>query len=65
MIAARELGGKLSAFHEEAGAKPVKVRTADLEVVGGIRRVNKSSIELIEDLLEKQVGEAFCNLLFL
>jgi hypothetical protein len=34
-------------------------------VVGGIRGVNRSVIELPEDLLEKQVGEAFGDLLFL
>src|ERR1017187_1157356 len=65
MITARELGGELGAFPEEAGAQPVKVRVADLEVVGGLSRVNQPFIELTEDLLEKQVGEAFGDLLFL
>ena len=38
---------------------------ADLEVVGGLGRVNLTLVELSEDLLEKQVGEAFADLLFL
>ena len=65
MVAAREFGGEPSAFLEEAGAEPVKVRAADLEMVGGIGRVNITLGELAEDLLEKQVGEAFSDLLFL
>jgi len=65
MVAARELGGEPGAFLEEAGAEPVKVGATDLEVVGGIGRVNITLVELPEDLLEKQVGEAFADLLFL
>ena len=65
MIAARELGGELGAFPEEAGAQPVKVRAADLKVVGRISRVHQPFMELPEDLLEKRVGEAICDLLFL
>ena len=38
---------------------------ADLEVVDGISGVNIPFVELTEDLLEKQVGEAFGELLFL
>ena len=64
MVATGELGGEPGAFLEEAGAEPVKVGAADLEMVGGIRGVNRPLIELTEDLLEKQVGEAFCDLLF-
>jgi hypothetical protein len=41
------------------------VGAADLEVVGGINGVNEPCIELTEDLLEKQVGEAMSELLFL
>ncbi len=37
---------------------------SDLEMEGGIRDVDQPLIELVEDLLEKQVGEAFCDLLF-
>jgi len=40
------------------------VSAADLEVVGGLCRVNITLVELPEDLLEKQVGEAFSDLLF-
>ena len=38
---------------------------ADLEKWGGICRVNLTLVELPEDLLEKQGGEAFADLLFL
>ena len=38
---------------------------ADLEVVDGIGSVNVTLVELPEDLLKKQLGEAFCDLLFL
>ena len=65
MVATGELGGEGWPFLEEAGAEPVKVGAADLQVVGGIHGVNQPFIELTEDLLEKQVGEAFCDLLFL
>jgi hypothetical protein len=37
----------------------------DSKVVGGISGVNGPAIELTEDLLEKQIGEAFGDLLFL
>ena len=37
---------------------------ADLELAGGIRDVDQPLIELLKDLLEKQVGEAFGELLF-
>jgi len=65
MVAARKLGGELRAFLEEACAEPVKVSAADLEVVGGICSVNLTLVELLEDLLEKQVGEAVGDLFFL
>lgn len=64
MVAARELGGEVGAFPEKAGAKPVKVGAADLELEGGFSAVDQPRIELLEDLLEKQVGEAFGDLLF-
>jgi hypothetical protein len=44
--------------------RPVKVGAADLELAGGLSDVDQPLIELLEDLLEKQVGEAFCDLLF-
>ena len=65
MVATRELGCEPSAFLEEACAEPVKVSAADLEVVSGICSVNITLVELPEDLLEKQVDEAFADLLFL
>ena len=64
MVAAREFGGEVGAFPEEAGAQPVKVGAADLELAGGISEVDQPLIELLEDLLEKEVGEAFGDLLF-
>ena len=64
MVAAGELGGEVGAFSEEAGAEPVKVGAADLELEGGISDVDQPLIELLEDLLEKQVGEACGDLLF-
>ncbi len=65
MVAPGELGGEGRPILEEAGAEPVKVGAADLQVVGGIHGINQPFIELPEDLLEKQVGEAFGDLLFL
>ena len=54
----------MGAFSEEAGAEPVKVGAADLELEGGISDVDQPLIKLLKDLLEKQVGEAFGELLF-
>ena len=65
MIPAGELGAEPGTFLEPAGAQPVEVGAADLELEGGISDVDQPLIELLEDLLEKQVGEAFCDLLFL
>ena len=53
MVAARELDCEPGAFLEEACAEPVKVSSADLEVVGGICSANITLVELPEDLLEK------------
>jgi len=65
MVATGELGGEGRPVLEEAGAESVTVGAADLQVVGGIHGVNQPFIELPEDLLEKQVGEAFGDLLSL
>ena len=54
----------MGAFSEEAGAEPVKVGAADLQLEGGIGDVDQPFIELLEDLLEEQVGEAFGDLFF-
>lgn len=54
----------MGAFSEEAGAEPVKMGAADLELEGGVSDVNQPLIELLKDLLEKQVGDAFGELLF-
>ena len=37
---------------------------ADLEVEGGLSAVDQPRIELLKDLLKKQVGEAFGDLSF-
>ncbi len=65
MVTAGELGGEAGAFLEKAGAQPVKVGAADLELASGLRAADQPRAELLEDLLEKQVGEAFGDLLFL
>jgi hypothetical protein len=41
------------------------VGAADLEVKGGISGVNTTLVKLPQDLLEKRVGQTFCDLLFL
>ena len=64
MIASGELGGKVGAFPEEAGAESVKVRATDLELEGSLREVDQPLIELLKDLLEEQIGEARGELLF-
>ena len=64
MVASGELGGKVGTFSEEAGAEPVKMAAADLELEARISDVDQPLIELLKDLLEKQVGEAFGELLF-
>ena len=65
MVTARERGGKLRAFLEETGAEPVKVGATDPELERCLGDVNQSFIELPEDMLEEQIGEAFGDLLFL
>jgi hypothetical protein len=55
----------VGSFSEEAGAEPVKVGAADLELERGISDVDQPLVELLKDLLEKQIGEAFGELLFL
>jgi len=64
VISAGELGAELRTEPEPTGAEPVKVSAADLEVVGGIRAVDATLVELGEDLEEERGGEAFCQLLF-
>jgi hypothetical protein len=64
MVAAGEPGGELGAVLQPPGAEPVKVGAADLEMAGGLGNVNGPLVKLLEDLLEKQVGEAFGDLFF-
>ena len=56
MAAPGEVGAELSAVAEPARAESVKVRTADLEVVGGFRDVDLPFVKLLEEVLEKGVG---------
>ena len=56
--------GEATSFSEEAGAESVKVGAANLELERGISAADLPRIELLKDLLEKQVDEAFCDLLF-
>jgi hypothetical protein len=65
MVATRELGSEPGSFLEKAGAEPIKVGTADLEVVRGIGGINLTSVKLSDYLLEKQMVQAPCDLLFL
>jgi hypothetical protein len=65
MVATRELGGEPGSFLEEAGTEPIKVGTADLEVVRGIGGINLTPVELPDYLLKKQMVQAPCDLLFL
>ena len=64
MVAAGELGEELRAILEEAGAETVKLGASDLELEGRLREVDPALIELLQDLLEKQVGETFGELRF-
>ena len=64
MVAAGEAGGELWAVLQPAGAESVKVGAADPELERGISDVEQPLIELLEDMLEEQIGEAFGDLLF-
>jgi hypothetical protein len=65
MVAARKLGGELRSFLEEAGAEPVKVGASDPDLERGFSEVDQPIVELPEDLLKEQIGEAFGYLCFL
>ena len=65
MVATGKLGGEVGAFAEKSGAKPIDMGAADLELEGGLSQVDEPLIKLLKDLLDKQVGEAFGELLFL
>jgi hypothetical protein len=65
MVTAGAFGGEAGAFLEEASAEPVKMGSANLEVMGSIRGVNLTTVKLLEDLLEKQVGQSSGDLFFI
>lgn len=64
MVTARECGGELRSFLEEAGAAPVEVGAADPKLERGLGTINQPLVELPEDMLEEQIGEPFGDLLF-
>ena len=64
MVAAGEPGGEMGAFAKEASAEPVKMGATDLELEGRVSDVDQTLIELLKDLLEKQVGDTFGELPF-
>jgi len=65
MVTAGAFGGEAGAFLEEASAEPVKMGSANLEVMRSIRGVNLTTIELPEDLLEKHIGQSSGDLFFI
>jgi len=65
VAAAREMSAELRAVLYPAGAQPVKVRLADLEMTAGFDAVDLSFVELLENMLEEGIGEAFGQLFFL
>ncbi len=56
VAATGKLSGELRAVLEPACAQTVKVRAADLEVVGGFCGVDLPVVKLLENMLEKRVG---------
>jgi hypothetical protein len=59
VTATGELGAELRAALQPARAEAVKVRPTDLEMVGSFRAVDVPVVKLLEDVLEKGVGETF------
>jgi len=55
---------ELGTVFQPTRAEPVKVRLADLEVLGGFGAVDLPSVKLLEDVLEKGAGEPRGQLFF-
>ena len=64
VAATGEPDAELGAVLEPAGAESIKVCAADLEVVGGFHAVDLPVVKLLEEVLEKGVGQAFGQLFF-
>ena|SRR5208283_6217971 len=59
-----ELGAEPGAVLQPASAEPVKVGAADLKEVGSLGAADLPVVKLLEDVLEKWVGETFGQLFF-
>ena len=59
-----ELGAEPGAILQPASAESVKVGAADLKEVGSLGAADLPVIKLLEDVLEKWVGETFGQLFF-
>ncbi len=64
VVAARELGAERRTVLEPVRAQAVKMRLADLEVVGRFGAINQTVVKLLEYELEKWSGQAFGQLFF-
>ena len=64
VTATGELGAEFRAVLQPARAQAVKVRLADLEVLGGVCTVDLPVVKLLQDVLEKGAGQAFGQLFF-
>jgi len=64
VVPAGELGAELGAVLEPEGSESVQVGTADLELFGGFKGVNRALVERVEDLQQERSGEAFGQLFF-
>jgi len=64
VTATGELGAELRAVLEPAGAESVEVCAADLQVAGRLRPVDLPVVELLEEVLEKRVGQTLGQLFF-
>src|SRR5580658_11106123 len=64
VVATGELSAELSPALQPGGAESIKVGATDLEVVASFRAIDLPAVKLLEDVLEKGVGEAFGQLFF-
>ena len=64
VVSARKFGAEPRAVTQPAGAKAVEVSTADLEVMDGLRPVDLSCNELLENAVKKRSGKTFGQLFF-
>ena len=64
MAATREPGAELGAFLQPASAEPVEVCLTDPKELGGFCAVDLPVVKLLENVLEKGVGQALGQLFF-